>query len=113
MNNRVNVPALMWGLALIALGVLFLFDRFGIADFGRLVSHYWPVIIIALGAGKVLSGNVWGGFWVLVIGVWLQLVRLRFQGMTFDNSWPLLLVAFGAATIGRALFGSVNRNEAE
>ena len=113
MNRRVNVPALMWGLALIALGVLFQLDQFGIADFGRLVSRYWPVIIIAVGAGKLVSGNLWGGFWIVAVGVWLQLVRLRFQGMTYENSWPLLLVAFGAATIGRARFGSVKRNEAQ
>jgi hypothetical protein len=107
MNTRVRVPALMWGIALIALGVLFQLDRLDIIEFGRVVNRYWPVIIIAVGAAKALSGNLWGGFWMIVVGTWLQMVRLRMWGMSFDNSWPLLLVAFGAAMIGRALFGSV------
>jgi len=36
-------------LILITLGVLFLLDNLGIADFGSIISTYWPVILILIG----------------------------------------------------------------
>ncbi|HTR81617.1 MAG TPA: cell wall-active antibiotics response protein LiaF [Bacteroidota bacterium] len=34
---------------LITLGVLFLLDNLGVADFGSVISTYWPVILILIG----------------------------------------------------------------
>ena len=34
---------------LITLGVLFLLDNLGIADFGTMISTYWPIILILIG----------------------------------------------------------------
>ena len=36
-------------LILITLGVLFLLDNLGIADFGTIISTYWPLILILIG----------------------------------------------------------------
>jgi len=40
---------LFWGLVLVTLGVLFLLDNLGVADFGQLVHDYWPLILILWG----------------------------------------------------------------
>jgi predicted membrane protein len=34
---------------LITLGILFLLDNLGVADFGTIISTYWPVILILIG----------------------------------------------------------------
>src|SRR5271169_1370318 len=34
---------------LITLGVLFLLENLGIADFGTIISTYWPLILILIG----------------------------------------------------------------
>ncbi|MGE5682914.1 MAG: PspC domain-containing protein [Bacillota bacterium] len=44
----------IWGYILIALGCLFLADRF-IPDFDA--SEFWPLLLIALGAGLLLKGS--------------------------------------------------------
>ena len=36
-------------LILITLGVLFLLDNLGVADFGTIISTYWPLILILIG----------------------------------------------------------------
>jgi hypothetical protein len=36
-------------LILITLGILFLLDNLGIADFGTIISTYWPLILIIIG----------------------------------------------------------------
>ncbi len=113
MNRQVNMPALLWGLSLIALGVLFLLDRFRILDLHHLAHLYWPMIIVVIGAAKLLRRNLWGGSWVVLVGVWLQIAHLRLFGLTFNNSWPLLLIAFGAGVIARTLYQSVTGNAAQ
>jgi predicted membrane protein len=40
---------LFWGMVLILLGLLFLLDNLGIADFGEVIRMYWPVILILWG----------------------------------------------------------------
>lgn len=40
---------LFWGLVLITIGVLFLLDNMGIADFSFLLKTYWPIIFILWG----------------------------------------------------------------
>lgn len=113
MNRQVNAPALLWGLSLMALGVVFLLDRFRVLDIHHLAHFYWPMIIVAVGVAKLLRRNLWGGFWVVVVGLWLQIAHLRLFGLTFNSSWPLLLIAFGAGVIARTLYQSVSRNAAQ
>ncbi|MDE3057123.1 MAG: cell wall-active antibiotics response protein [Bacteroidota bacterium] len=44
------------GIILITLGILFLLDTLNIADFGDLISTYWPLILIFVGF-SILSKN--------------------------------------------------------
>lgn len=59
--------SLFWGLFLIGLGVIFLFDNLGLLDFGNFISDFWPVILIAIGARIIWKArnegekNVLGG----------------------------------------------------
>ena len=40
---------LVWGLIFVAFGLLLLLDNMGVADFGDMLSQYWPVLIILWG----------------------------------------------------------------
>ncbi|MBA4311244.1 MAG: hypothetical protein C0417_01300 [Chlorobiaceae bacterium] len=46
---------LFGGLTLITFGTLFLLDNLGVADFGELVSNYWPLILIIWGASILIN----------------------------------------------------------
>ena len=49
-------PSLLGALLWVALGLLFLVHNFGYGpDFWWLLGHYWPVLLILLGLGKILE----------------------------------------------------------
>ena len=48
-DNSDDKGSLFWGLLLVAIGVLFLFDNLRILDFGDIIRDFWPLILIAIG----------------------------------------------------------------
>lgn len=116
MNEEIRRPidtgALAAGLGLVALGLLFLFDRLQMADVHYLLRHYWPLIIVFIGGVKLLRGRIWNGLWLVVVGLWLQIATLHLFGMTFSSSWPLLLIALGAGMILRTVAEGAKRDGA-
>lgn len=60
MPTRRLEGALVAGLILIALGVLFLAENFypGFSAW-RLIAHYWPVILIVVGLKKLFDYFTW------------------------------------------------------
>jgi hypothetical protein len=63
--------SLIFGLAIVAVGVLFLLDNFGV-PVGN-VWGYWPVILIAIGLAKVVdsrdTAGRTGGAIILLVGL--------------------------------------------
>ena len=110
-RNQIDSGKLFNGLLLIGVGPLFLLDRLGFADFGYVISHFWPLIIVAFGVAKVLRGRVWPGLWMMAIGLWLEAVRMRWFDLHYSTSWPLLLIALGAGMVVRAFFSSIRKDE--
>jgi len=100
--SRKCCPSMLGGLLWAGLGILFLLRNFGFGpDFWSLAAHYWPILLILLGAGKVIDyyrrkggvslriGEVIGLLVVLAIGSamartldsdWLWRVPIRFGG---------------------------------
>jgi predicted membrane protein len=103
-------PQLVIGLALAAAGVLFLLGNLGY-DYVHAVLRYWPVVLILLGASKVLrahdAGAAIGGALFILAGTWLLLTNLRLVDISFwlalRTYWPVLLVAAGLSIVTRAL----------
>jgi hypothetical protein len=103
-RRPIDGSSLFWGLILIAFGILFMLDRFGI-DVTFLFRSLWPLLIILFGVSRLIQHHSLrgGGLGLIVIGVWLQIATLHLFGLTFNSSWPLLLIALGAWLILRAL----------
>ncbi len=100
-----RAEGLVGGLILMVLGAIFLLDRQGLWDAGGLRS-WWPLIVIAIAVGKLLGGD--GGrrgnaLWLLFVGVWLLVNTQHLFGLTWHDSWPILLIGFGVMLTGRAL----------
>ncbi|HYM62898.1 MAG TPA: DUF5668 domain-containing protein [Thermoanaerobaculia bacterium] len=52
MNNftrLIDIDSLFWGLALAAVGLLFLLDRIEALSLGTVLRTYWPLFILFLG----------------------------------------------------------------
>ena len=105
-RRRVDPDSLFTGLVLVAVGVAFLSG-----NFGGIVGHWWPMIVVLVGIPKLLRRRtVWQGLWIISIGVWLQLVQFHLFGLTFGNSWPLMLIVIGGVIALRALVDAAGRS---
>ena len=90
---------IFWGLVLILLGVLFLLDQLGRADFGDLVSRWWPLILVAIGLWQLISSNfqeLAGGLFMIALGAIFQLAKLEILGRNlWHYVWPALIIGLG------------------
>ena len=99
--------SLVAGILLLAAGSVFLLDNFDVIYIGEPVSHFWPLIIVALGLVRIFqaenSRERRSGFGWLFFGLWLLVSVLHMFGLTFHTSWPLLLIGFGINAIWKAV----------
>jgi len=94
------------GALLLLLGVAFLLHNFYLIDVGP-VWRYWPLIIVALGLSKLVLADTprerRRGIWWTFIGLWLFVSVAHVFGLTFHDSWPILLIGWGISLVWRAL----------
>jgi Domain of unknown function (DUF5668) len=93
---------LMWGLLLVGLGAAFLLDRLDMFDIDEL-WHYWPLVLVVFGINKMIgypsARDFSSGLVSFFIGVWLFATLEGVFGLTFRNSWPFLIIAWGVKLI--------------
>jgi uncharacterized membrane protein YecN with MAPEG domain len=110
MTNRLKFKRslLTHGLLLIAIGTVFLLDEFRITDFRDNFRQYWPMMLVLFGVADLFQRkSAWRGLWLIAVAVWLQANVLHLFGLTFRNSWPLLLIVLGAGMTLRAFLDTV------
>jgi hypothetical protein len=92
------------GVILIALGVAFTLDNMDLIDMSS-VWQFWPLILVALGLGKLMTtpppGRPREGWWLLFIGLWLLITELHVFGLWYHNSWPILIIGVGISMLLR------------
>jgi hypothetical protein len=104
-DRGVSGGRLVFGVALVLLGGYFLFDQLGMVELD-LPWRWWPLILVAMGLARVASPGDEGrrgGVWLIVIGLWLLANFHGWAGLTWESSWPLLLVAAGAMIVWRSV----------
>jgi hypothetical protein len=102
--------SLIFGLAVVAIGVLFLLDNFGVpvGNFWR----FWPVLLIAIGLAKVVDSRDTagrsGGAVILLVGVVFMADKIGLPFLKDRNLWdlwPLAIIAVGFMLLWGALEG--------
>ncbi len=96
----------IWGLFLVGLGVLFLLERAGLVE--PLVA-WWPIILVIVGITHLVERRPGGAILFFLLGAWFFAVSWGWHGMTYGNSWAMVLVAIGAGIIVKALTGEESR----
>ncbi len=88
----------VWGLLLIVVGTIVLLDRLYYIDAGA-YWRYAPLLLVVIGLNQTIGyssprefGN---GLWTVFIGLWLFACFNHVFGLSFRNSWPLFLLAWG------------------
>jgi predicted membrane protein len=109
-HHRTNASRIFWGLVLIAVGALFLLDRFGWEDVGDLFSTYWPVIFILIGI-SIFVGNGFrrpgASLFFVLLGALFLLQNLDIlEYDVWHYLWPAFIILLGLWLILRPAFRS-------
>jgi len=91
---------LMWGVVLVCVGVSFMLDRMDVIDIDSL-WHYWPLLLVVLGVNKMVgyptAKHFSNGLWMIAVGLWMFAVLERMFGLTWNNSWPFMIIVCGVS----------------
>ena len=100
---------LSWGLAIIAIGSIFLLDQMEIVSAHHVFQYFWPAILIFFGVEGLLfcsgPGRFWGSFLTLA-GAVLLLSNLGYLHIRWSMFWPLAIILWGLWILSRSLGGS-------
>jgi hypothetical protein len=100
---------LSWGLAIIAIGTIFLLDQMEIVSAHHVFQYFWPAILIFFGVEGLLfcsgPGRFWGSFLTLA-GAVLLLSNLGYLHIRWSMFWPLAIILWGLWILSRSLGGS-------
>lgn len=92
----------MLGVAILLMGLFFLLDNASIIEIGPFWK-YWPLILVVAGIGKILNADTKRaqieGTWLAFVGAWLFISFNHIFGLSFRNSWPLLIIAWGMSIL--------------
>lgn len=96
---------IVFGLAVVAVGVLLTLDNLGLFDFDDL-WRFWPVVLMLIGISKLSSGEPGRGLLWLAVGTafLLPVVFEELEWKQIWDFWPLFLVALGLHMVARSLF---------
>jgi hypothetical protein len=98
--ERQQVSQLTTGVALVTAGLILTAHQL---EWGPLwyVQRLWPIVFVIVAAPRLLFGNKdgqrGGGVWLLFLGLIFFLHTYRV--LPLRHSWPLFIVAFGAALL--------------
>ncbi len=99
--HRLRVQ-ILWGLTLIALGIAYLAQRDDPAAVSRLWQH-WPWVMVAFGINNLLpptsAKRFVDGLSQVLFGVWFYITFQGWWGLSFRNSWPLLIIVAGVCMV--------------
>ena len=109
-------PQLVFGLLVIAAGVLFTLDNFGFVH-AENYTRFWPTGLIAIGLLK-LSQTRRGppamvSLFMVVMGAWLLFGELTEYRVRLGHVWPLALVLVGGYLVWQGLSVRAARNPIE
>lgn len=111
-QRKIDTGSLVAGVLMIGFGALLLVQQLDIVELHFVLRRYWALILVAIGVPMLFNPKkIWSGLWLVTLGFWLQVAHLRLFGLTYRNSWPLLLIALGAGITIRALIDTTTPKE--
>ena len=105
--DRKHSGRFFFGLVLLVLGSLYLLHNLGYVYVGP-VSRYWPALFILFGLARLLdydgtAGRHTGIGWIF-FGSWLLVSLNGWFDLDFHNSWPILLIGWGASLLWKGIY---------
>jgi hypothetical protein len=97
-----NTKSLIWGLFLVVVGGAFLLGRFGVIDLPNW-GMLWPAVFFVIGVTHAAEGRFGSALMFILMGGWFFACTFNWMGLTYRNSWPLLMIAVGLGIVISAL----------
>ncbi len=90
------------GIILIIFGIAIIFDQLGLWNLGRVISTWWPLLLIGIGCSKLSrdSASKTSGITFIIIGIFFQIREFHifnFNLMRFF--WPAIIIAIGVSLL--------------
>lgn len=105
-NRRPLTGRLVFGLVVIALGVLFTLDNLGLLEAGEIL-RWWPALLVAHGLTRLTGVNgrrsTVPGLIFILAGALLLLHEFGFVHVDPWDFWPVVLVVVGGSMVAGAL----------
>lgn len=107
LKSRRNTGGIVFGLMLILLGVVLIFQNMGLVPSmprGFWWLTFWGLLFISLGLVKLITpgpAHRREAFGQLFVGTWLLLNQ--FQVLRYRDSWPILLIGIGIGIVWSAV----------
>ncbi|MBI5838221.1 MAG: hypothetical protein HZB25_13360 [Candidatus Eisenbacteria bacterium] len=92
-----DTRSIVWGLALVLLGATLLLARLGAVEVS--VETLWPAIPVLFGVAYLAEQKLGSAVTFLLLGAVCFGCNEGWRGMSFEQSWPLLIVAVGAGIV--------------
>ena len=97
-----DMGRLLLGLAVVAVGVLFLLEAAGVLDAGTTIAEWWPLLVIAAGVLNVAERPpevVRGALFVVAGSVLLLFTTDVLDESAWAYVWPALVIVAGLAIV--------------
>lgn len=112
--ERQSPKKVIWGVLLIALGIVFLLGQFDILDLHG-IGRWWPAFLILFGVIRLATPenarHIASGISFILWGLWFFACIEHWYGLTYSNAWPLLLMIVGLEAIVLAILGQGGKGE--
>ncbi|MXY46006.1 MAG: hypothetical protein F4Y44_03275 [Chloroflexi bacterium] len=105
-----NANRLLFGIIVIAVGLLFLLNSSGVADFSNFLK-WWPSLIILFGIWRFIASGFRSRFLpilLIAIGAFLQVGELGLD-IDWGRYWPVILIAVGILIFAGGMRGRRRR----
>ncbi|MCK9408069.1 MAG: DUF5668 domain-containing protein [Bacteriovoracaceae bacterium] len=110
-RRRFSAQDAVVGSMLILFGIIMLLHELDIIylyDLGvRSVWHLWPFILVIIGIGKLVDAptmyHIGKGIWWIFLGMWLYISIYHIYGLSFSETWPAILIAWGVSMMWESL----------
>jgi hypothetical protein len=113
-DKRYSIGQIGVGIFLLLVGVVLLLDKIDILNINILdnvsIWRLWPVIFMAIGISQLLNASspreYHKGFWMIFLGIWFITSELHIFGLSYHNSWPILIIGIGLGILWKSFYNS-------
>ena len=101
-DRRRSSRGLVWGTTLIAIGSVFMLDQLGFVDLPG-IGSMWPGVFYVIAISHLVQGQFASAVSSAMFGTWFFACNEGWWGLTYYNSWPLIIVVIGLSIVTKAL----------